>query len=72
LFDLKNMKILESPSENEWKIVLKPGEKTFRHLEYVDGAAAWGYRYSYSYKCIETLTTEEELREMIKKKGKKS
>lgn len=47
------MKITENPGESDWKIVVKPGEKVYRHLEYIDGASSWGYRYSYSYKCVE-------------------
>ena len=66
------MEIEESPGEVDWKIVLKPGENCFRHLVYKDGASSWGYKYSYSYKCIESLDSLDDLKALIRQKGKKS
>lgn len=44
-------------SEAVWSIHLAPGEKRVKKLVMVDPSQAWGYKYSYSFKCLEELNT---------------
>jgi len=48
---------------------LKPGESRILRFVLIDPTAAWGYKYSYSYKCMEILRGEDHLMELVKNQG---
>lgn len=42
-----------------------------KKLNMVDPTNAWGYKYSYSFKCNEVINDESELIKKVKAKGSK-
>lgn len=54
--DMKNMRIREHPLETRLKIVLNPGEKLFKHVEFKKVLLPWSCNYSYSCQCFENLS----------------
>ena len=50
-------------------IDLKPGESRILRFVLSDSTAAWGYKYGYSYKCLEILKGEEHLVDLVKAYG---
>ena len=56
-FELNNLKFEDdnNPSDTSWNIRLEPGDKMTKKLNMADPTQAWGYKYSYSFKCNEII-----------------
>jgi hypothetical protein len=55
-FELNNLKFSDGgEDETTWAIKLEPGTQLVKKLDMVDPTQAWGYKYSYSFKCNEVI-----------------
>eukprot|EP00347_Sterkiella_histriomuscorum_P016829 403351694 len=76
-FELTNMQsegFGETPQgaakvESQWDVVLQPGETKIKKLLMVDPTQAWGYKFGYSFKCLEQLANDTDLVRLIKQHG---
>ena len=48
---------------------MQPGERKIKKLLMIDPVAAWGYKFSYSFKCLEQLDSDVDLVRMVKQYG---
>ena len=74
-FELTNLTVISSlKGQNgsgvcDMNVDLKPGESRILRFVLIDPTVAWGYKYSYSYKCMEILRGEDHLVELVKNQG---
>ena len=69
-FDLTNLQLEnETQGSDSFQIVLNPGERKVKKLVLVDPAQAWGYKFSFQFKCFEEISSEEELIRTVKQNG---
>jgi hypothetical protein len=72
-FELQNIQIVNAtdPDSKEFSLKLKPGENKAMKLIMKELDKSWGYKYSYSFKCKEDITNNNQLVEKIKRNGLK-
>jgi hypothetical protein len=72
-FTLNNLKIAEEGAEgsSEWKVKLKPREKSYMRMDAVDITKSWGYKCKCSFHCSDDVSTDDKLIDKIYEQGEK-
>jgi len=50
-------------------VALRPGDTLVKKLIMIDPAQAWGYKFSYTFKCLEEVASEAEVLNIVRRQG---
>jgi hypothetical protein len=66
---ISNVKGQNGSGKCELPVSLKPGDTRVMRFILIDPILPWGYKFSYSYKCLEVIKSEEHLKSLVRTKG---
>lgn len=70
-YTLNNLEIADKDARggSEWKVKLKPGEKSYMRMDAIDITKSWGYKCKCSFHCTEDISSEDKIIEKVLQKG---